>query len=398
MTDHSLAIGRRCPVCRSTELMECIDLMGVPVHCSALCTTRREAFTVARGDIQLAFCCDCGHLFNTVFDPDLVEYSAGYETSLHFSGRFQNYAQDTANYLIERYDLRGKRVLEIGCGQGEFLALLCEGGDNYGVGIDPSYVAAPGGPSMDPRLELIQDHYSRKYAERRVDLTCCRHVLEHLAAPRDLLQVVRDTIGEESEAIVFFEVPNVLYTLRDMGIWDIIYEHCSYFSPSSLRRIFNACGFNVLDLREAYDEQFLCIEALAASESAAGQPHRNTGMQQLKALVAAFGERYWAKVASWERELARMADTGRRVAVWGGGSKGVTFLNTVIGGKEVDCVVDVNRRKQGMFIPGTGQPIVAPDQLLGRKVDAILVMNPIYRDEVESQARTLGLTAEMFCV
>ena len=61
---------------------------------------------------------------------------------------------------------------------------------------------------------------------------------------------------------MFFEVPNSLYTLRDGGIWDLIYEHRSYFSPLSLARIFWGCGFEPLEIQETYGKQFLTIHAV----------------------------------------------------------------------------------------------------------------------------------------
>ena len=48
---------------------------------------------------------------------------------------YQKKLQVTREYL--RPDME---LLEIGCGKGEFLHLLCEGGRNRGIGIDPAYV------------------------------------------------------------------------------------------------------------------------------------------------------------------------------------------------------------------------------------------------------------------
>jgi SAM-dependent methyltransferase len=388
-----------CTVCHSPDLAPCVELPNVPVYCSVGCATREEALNVARGDIKLAFCRNCGHVFNAAFDPRLVDYAVDYQNSLHASARFQRYAREIVDHLIERYVLRGKQVLEIGAGQGEFLALLVAAGDNHGVGIDPCYVPAH---AEDPRLEFIKDYYSSKYARQEIDLICCRHTLEHIAQPRAWLDDIRDTIGDGFDPAVFFEVPNVLYTLRDMGIWDIIYEHCSYFSPSSLRRIFQECRFQTRDLNVVYDGQFLAIEAAASSRPSTARPvtpsEKDEALEALSDLVAAFGQRYRTKVDGWQRNLAEMVAAGRRVAVWGSGAKGVTFLNTADAGKAVDCVVDINPRKQGAFIPGTAQKITAPGELPARAIDTILVMNPAYRNEIEAEVRALGLSAQVQCV
>ncbi|MCA9990344.1 MAG: hypothetical protein KDE29_05015, partial [Anaerolineales bacterium] len=108
-------------------------------HCNVLWPTPAGARQAPRGDIQLHFCPTCGHVFNADFDPALMAYDQAYENSLHFSDRFQQYATALASDLVARYGLQGKDIVEIGSGQGDFLQLLCELGQNRGVGFDPSY-------------------------------------------------------------------------------------------------------------------------------------------------------------------------------------------------------------------------------------------------------------------
>jgi hypothetical protein len=56
----------------------------------------------------------------------------------------------------------------------------------------------------------------------------------------------------------------------------------------------------------------------------------------------------------------------------------------------VDCTADVNPKKQGKFVVGTGHPIVSPEQMVARGVRGVLVMNPVYLDEVRQIMRALG--------
>jgi hypothetical protein len=81
--------------------------------------------------------------------------------------------------------------------------------------------------------------------------------------------------------------------------------------------------------------------------------------------------------------------------VWGAGSKGVTFVNAVPGANRISALIDVNPHKQGRFVPGTGAPVLPPDALRGRRLQSIIVMNPLYRDEIASTAAALGLTPEI---
>jgi SAM-dependent methyltransferase len=431
-----------CPVCRGTDIALLLEIGQMPIHCNLLWPTREEALQAPRGDIQLAFCKSCGHLFNPLFRPELMEYGGAYENSLHFSARFQEYAATLAARLVERYDLRAKTILEIGCGQGDFLRLLCRLGGNRGIGFDPSYRPGQGEPgathfceapppapasplralgtlprgpgkrsgggrgakgvapkTWDTPLEqvtFIQDFYSPRYAAYEPDLICCRHVLEHMPRPRDFLSLVRRAIGARSTARVFFEVPNVMFTLRDLGIWDLIYEHPSYFSPSSLAHLFTSCGFEVCDLGDAYAGQFLCIEAQPrAGPRKRDRPAELASLAELGALAAVFAEQYRSKREDWRRMLAGMAGAGRRALVWGAGSKGVTFLNALAVRDQVRYVVDVNPRKQGMYVAGTGQQIVPPEFLRDHPADVVIVMNPIYLAEIQQITHSLGLTPQL---
>jgi SAM-dependent methyltransferase len=333
-------------------------------------------------------------VYNVSFDPEVMRYTTGYETSLHFSPRFQIYAQQLAERLIRDYELHDKSIIEIGCGQGEFLSLLCANGRNHGVGFDPSYESRHNGAESASRIAFVKDFYTERYADCAADFICCRHVLEHVESPRDFLLDVRRAIGER-ETIVLFEVPNVLYTLRDLGIWDIIYEHCSYFSPASLTRLFQETGFTVLRLEEAYGGQFLCLEAVPVRSLPQPSGDRPDAIEAMEWLVAAFADEHNNKVRAWRKHLARLRENGKRIVVWGAGSKGVTFLNVMNLHNQIEYVVDVNPRKQGLFVPGTGQRIVEPEALESYRPDTVIVMNPLYSEEIQRMATSMNIAAEL---
>jgi SAM-dependent methyltransferase len=103
---------------------------------------RAQALNFSNGDIELAVCGGCGFIFNTAWDSERTIYSDQYEETQGFSPTFNTFNRAIAEELISSYDIRGKTVLEIGCGKGEFLSLICELGGNRGIGYDPSFVPA----------------------------------------------------------------------------------------------------------------------------------------------------------------------------------------------------------------------------------------------------------------
>lgn len=343
------------------------------------------------------FCERCGHIFNSAFDPSRMEYTETYENSLHYSPRFQEYASRLASALIDRYDLHGKTIIEIGCGSGDFLRILCAMGGNRGIGFDPSFNGRDAANLAEQDIEIIPDVYSDRYVDCKADFICCRHVLEHIGQPRNFLCQPRRAIGLR-DTVVYFEVPNVLYTLKDLGIWDLIFEHYSYFSAGSLTRLFVACGFLPRDVYPAFGDQFLCIEASGANGGAGRGEDRSSELAEVSRLVSDFGGHYGRKIELWTKNLKELMRVGKRVVLWGAGSKGVTFLNVVPGGELIECVVDINPQKHGSYVAGTGQRILKPEWIAEARPDTVLVMNPIYRDEIQRTIARLGAVAEIVVV
>ncbi|WP_373295113.1 methyltransferase domain-containing protein [Halioglobus japonicus] len=91
----------------------------------------------------------------------------------------------------------------------------------------------------------------------------------------DFVEQLRDALDDAQDTLVFFELPDVLRVLREGAFWGIYYEHCSYFSETSLRRIFERCDFEVLDSRLEYDDQYIMLVAkpCARTSSTISDPH-----------------------------------------------------------------------------------------------------------------------------
>lgn len=381
------------PVCGETAAIELIEMRDLPVHCNVLWPTREDALNAPRGNIRLGYFPGCGHTYNLDFDPSLMEYTQEYENSLHFSAVFQEYAEALAAGLVERYDLRGKDIVEIGAGKGDFLIMLSRLGDNRGWGYDPSYVPDEGYTADG--VTFIEDFYTEKYTDQQADLIVCRHVLEHIEDPDAFIDQVRRAVGDRPNTVVFFEVPNSLWTLSRAGIWDVIYEHCSYFSPMSLAHLFEAHGFRVLALNEVFGGQFVAIEAAPADGTPVYESRWQMGLPQLTADALAFAANFRAKADEWRGRVATLTAEGKRGVVWGAGSKGVTFLNVIQPGEVISYIVDINPRKQGKFVGGTGQEIVAPEFLSAYQPDFVIIMNANYREEIGRTLGELGVAAEI---
>lgn len=383
-----------CPLCQNEHMDAFFEISEVPVFCNVLYETAADAQAARRASIKLGYCRQCGMISNTAFDPRLVQYAPTYENSLHNSPRFRQYAQQLATRLAETYHLRDKEVIEIGCGRGEFLATLCEAGSCKGTGYDPSFDTRSM-TSPSPRVKILPEPYCAQCKGQKIDFVCCRHVLEHLGEPASLLIQLRWALEFQPQTTLYFEVPNTMCTLKGGGVWDVIYEHPCYFTPASLRASFARAGFQALDIREEYDGQFLSIEARAGDGAPDARPSA-TDLSNLKALTRSFHLTFQKRKDFWNAKIEQFRRHGQSIALWGSGSKGVTFLNTLkVDTGVMPVAVDLNPRKHGRYIPGTAQPVVAPGYLAKHPVDAILVMNPIYLQEIRQSVKEMRLSAEI---
>jgi 2-polyprenyl-3-methyl-5-hydroxy-6-metoxy-1,4-benzoquinol methylase len=375
-----------CCACGASSLEPLIEIFDVPALCNRLCASEAEAFKVSRGDILLLYCADCGHIVNIAFDRSQIDYDDCYENSLTFSPRYRRYAKATADRLLGRYRLNGKRIIEIGCGAGDFLRLLCDPG-NDGRGYDPSQRNAVHAAGRG-RVEIVGRTFSAGDAIG-ADFVCCRQVLEHLPEPADFLSgLSRDLdIG----AMTFFEVPNALFVVDRLSVWDIIHEHVSYFTASSIARCFAGAGFTVCSAGSAFDDQYLWVEARLDAATQSGILPERPG----DAIYRSFRARFAERIAQWRQRVEELRRERRRVVVWGAGSKGVMFLNLLRLDDCVDAVVDINPRKQGRFVPVTGHRIVAPSHLQQNPPDLVVVMNPEYRSEVLAMLAEIGIFCDV---
>lgn len=369
----------------------------MPVHVGTQWPDKESAVNCPCGKIRLAFCHMCGCITNTVFDTSFLKYTIEYDNALCYSQVFSEFENAIVRRLIEEYDVRHKRVIDIGCGSGNFLLKLCEAGDNSGIGFDPGYEPDREGGTSVAGVEFVSEFYSAHHSHHEADLVCFKFVLEHIEDPLPFLRVVRNNIGDQPDTVAYCAVPNGLSTFRDLLVWDIVYEHCTYFSPSTLVRLFSLCQFNVLNVSESFGGQFLSVDARPSATGVTGDNGNRGDVAEIEQYVNSFPERLSGKCSEWQQKLEKAASGDSRAVLWGAGAKCVSFLNLLNVRDGIEYVVDINPHKQGKFVAGTGQEIVAPGFLNDYMPDVVIVMNSMYLDEVKNLIETVGIETEVWC-
>lgn len=390
-----MVLHSECPNCNGKHIEGFFEIKNAPIFSLVTVKTKEEALNVPRKDIELAFCKSCGFIFNRKFDTTIDYFTGGYEDQQGFSKTFMEYLKRISVDLIDRYDLKGKTLLEIGCGKGDFINLLIELNEGKGIGIDPAYEE---GRQTNPNLTFFKEFYAQKHGKLLADFICCRHTLEHIHATKDFLQLIRDSLGNNTDRVVFFEIPQVSRILDIQAFWDIYYEHCSYFSAGSLAHLFRSTGFEILNLQLDYNDQYLLIEAKPVNEPSTKVLEIEESVEDQYKRIERFKIKIEEQLGDWRKKLSSLKNQGKKTVVWGGGSKSVGFLTNFADLELIDYVVDLNPHMENNYIPGIGKKYIQPKFLATYRPDAVIIMNGIYKDEITNMLYDMGIYPEIYAL
>lgn len=315
-------------------------------------------------DLVITECPFCG-VFQAANPP--VPYFREVIRSAGISMEMQGYRRKQFKDFILRYNLTGKRLLEVGCGSGEYLEILNECGV-LGSGIEygqSAYQAA-----LEKGLTV-----SRQFFETGNELVegapfdgfLFLNFLEHLPDPRSVFAGIRQNISESGIGLV--EVPNFELILRDQMYSEFISDHLLYFSRDSLRKILETNGFVVLECDETWYSYTL---------TAVVKKYEPTRTFEIKE----YGERLFG---AFDKFLGSYGE--RQVAIWGAGHQAFTIMALANLGGKIRYVVDSAPFKQGKYTPATHLEIVPPERFFSDQLPAIIVLGGSYTDEIVSTIR-----------
>jgi SAM-dependent methyltransferase len=388
-------LSRLCDACAQAALVPFADLGDIPVLCGVHWADAQAAAASPVGRMTLGYCPSCAYVRNVAFDPAVMVYDTTMDTNLHHSPAFQAFSAELVKHLAERYRLAGARVLDVGCGQGEFLRELCHTAGCTGTGYDAMYAGPEG---ADPSgATLHSGHAPRGAALPDFDLVTSRHWFEHLADPYEFLVDLRQRAGDR-KVYGYLEVPDAVYDLSTAG-WEVIYPHVSYFDAASLVRIVQRAGWRVEDTGTLFNGMFRFIEMSANAEAEPRRGERPVPGPEARdrqlAAIDGFRARHEAERERWRNRIGALVTAGARPVLWGAGSRGVQFLTFADADRRLSAVVDVNSRKWGRYLPVTAHRVDPPQILARLKPEAVIITNPAYQNEIGAALRDLGVDAEL---
>ncbi len=384
---------RACPLCASSDNHLLLENNSVPVLLNHLADSPHEAARAQVGDLRIVSCADCGFTFNSRFDPSLVKYGERYENDQSFSPRFLEHLFHRVEAVARAVAVSNQfSVLEVGCGQGTFLeSLLTIAPAGRAVGYDSAWRDRP----LPSGLHIERAYFDAKAASEHLgafDACIARHVIEHVSDPLGFLR--NSYLALKKDGLLFVETPDLEWILANIQMQDFFYEHCNYFTQTTLSEALSRAGFTVSRIERTFGGQYLWAEALRNT------PQEPRAAAPLPAGVMLDGTRMISFFANWRCRLLDERREAGALVVWGAGAKGVTFVNQVDRECQlIDYLVDLNPNKASRFIPVTCHPVLGPDDSLVRiPPRLVVVMNPMYAREIEAMLHMRGLRPVVLAV
>jgi 2-polyprenyl-3-methyl-5-hydroxy-6-metoxy-1,4-benzoquinol methylase len=315
-------------------------------------------------DLEACQCSGCG-LVQLNNEP--VPYYKEVIRASAFSGGMKDFRMKQFHDFVEKYSLKRKKVIEIGCGRGEFLSIMQQSGvEAYGL----EYSEASVTQCVNDGLKVSRGFVQR--AAERLDFApfdafFTLNYLEHLPDPNSFLSGIHFNLADDAIGLV--EVPNFDMILRNKLFSEFIPDHLFYFTRETLNTALMLNGFEIIDCKEEWYDYLISVV-----------------VRKRKKLDLSDFYKYQTKLAG-DIEKFINCFGGRKVAVWGAGHQALAIISMMRLADKIMYVVDSAPFKQGKYTPATHVPIVSPENLVSDPVDAVIVMAGSYSDEVSKLLR-----------
>lgn len=370
-----------CPGCGAEDLSDPILIESQPVILNYRFKTAAESSSVPLRPIALKECGACGLIFNAAFEVGAVPYDGFYENRQSHSEAFSRHVSQVSRMVGAMLESDRPRILEVGCGKGEFLRRVVEFCGGTGEGWDTSYE----GPARDRDLTFHKEYLTPAKTNGPFDAIVCRHVVEHVPSIGFFLKELVEISRRAGNPYVFIETPRLEWILEHKSAWDIFYEHCNYFTEAALGALARNAGFKVFGHYPVFSHQYQLLVLGAEAPPTSPAVRSGDGRFVSLELLEEIQHQSIPRLASLIDHLRN----GAPWAIWGAGAKGVCLANRLPNDSLVR-VVDTNAAKQGFFVPGTIVPIVPPLAESFIDLGLIVIANPTYEQEIRRDLQAAG--------
>ncbi len=279
-----------------------------------------------------------------------------------FSQEMGSFRAEQFSVWVEKYNLKNKKILEIGCGKGEFLEILSqENVQASGVEYSKKSINI----CKEKKLTVTQGFFGDKdlkLPDNSYDGFICLSFLEHWPCPNETLSSLRGSLSDEAVGII--EVPNFDMIL-DSGLYsEFISDHLTYFTKETFCFMLQINGFEVLECEPIWHNYILSAK-----------------VRKRPKVSLNFFEDFRIKV---KKDLNGFINQFpyKKVAVWGAGHQALTVISLSGIEDKIRYIVDSATFKQNKYAPASHVKIVPEVRLKDDLIEAVIIMAGSYSDEI----------------
>lgn len=385
-----------CPVCGQKHFTILLQYSDIPVFVNVLLSSADEAKSCPRASQCIVQCDHCGFVFNFDFESQKVQYDAGYHAERGNSAYYQRHISHVLDFIESAKPFKGQYVLEVACGGGEFLTEVNQRGPKAAIGVDPSTAEFKKGSFCLKKLLFDETYLSQMSCP--ADILICRHMIEHILNPLDMLSKFRRALA--ADGILYLETPRLNWILENRAFFDFPYEHCAYYSDHFMEHLLKMVGFEITAIEHSYDEQYFSICAKKCEIKPISTIAEREDLYHVQQSCSRLTQTYMNANRSEviQRFCTETLRSGKPdlnplfssdgVYLWGAAAKGVMCAN-LLGNWSISGFIDKNSNKWGKYIPGTGHLVLAPSQIAYPIVRTIIVENDVYYTEIQDEIQKI---------
>ncbi len=382
-----------CPICNSCDCIKILEFNSVPILQNVIIESQEEASAFFKDIISLYLCRNCNNLFNNAF-KDYKLYGIKYDNSQNGSDSFVKYMNSIKEFVKSNVILEGKQVLEIGCGQGDFLKLLSEDISCKCFGFDPSFKQ---NNQEFKNIKFFKEFFDKNVLDRfeeKFDLIIMRHLIEHIQYPNEILDLLQESLDDDGK--IYIEIPDLDYIIENNSIFDIIYEHCNYYNIESISNLLIMHNFEIISIQYSFMNQYLCLIAQKTKKSDKEDKLLCKSQSKLEKSLIGFAKSTDSIIQIVSKFIIDKSSLGK-LCLWGAGAKGMMCCNIFDPDiKYIDSVVDIRENKQNTYIAGTGHIVIKPQDILSREIKFVIILNRNYACEITDVIKTIDSSIEVF--
>lgn len=367
----------KCIVCGTKLLGDGVVFRNMPSGAQVM--PIKENLSSDKGiDLKLVICDKCGL---TQFDTTPVDY---YKKAIRVVG-LSDYMKDLRyrdyKLLDEKFGLKDKKVVEVGCGNGDFLYELkkydstikifgtCEDDDNI--------------EKAKRKLERVDVIKFFPEDDRDIipnapfDYFLSFNFLEHQPKPLTMLKVIYNSLSENGIGLI--TVPSYEYIEKNSVYYELIRDHIANYDINSLRYLCNIAGFNILE------EEYISIgDTIRFIVKKNDNNIKLNDIKKTTKNINIFKESYISINKKIDEIVTEHKKNNKTIALWGAGHQGFTIAATTNIKDVTKYFIDSSSDKVGKYSPVSHIKIVKPEYYKEDKVDTIFIVAPAYIKEIRS--------------